>query len=134
MEIPDTIYHPAQSRGLHIAMPPHPIAAEQARTLAAMILDDWDLEILKDDALLVISELVTNAAKQHDVFWFTFRRAGDSAVIEVTDTSLGNAKIRNAAETDTNGRGLLIVQAVSDTWDVRYEEDGRKTVWATISK
>lgn len=42
--------------------------------------------------------------------------------------------MKRATETDTSGRGLFIVEAVSDEWGVRYEDDGRKTVWATISK
>lgn len=130
----DVLHHQAQDRGLCIPMPPHPIAAEQARRLAEMILGEWGLAVLRENTLLVVSELVTNALKHHDVFWFTLECRDDTALIEVTDTSLGCPTVKRATETDTSGRGLFIVEAVSDEWGVRYENDGRKTVWATISK
>jgi hypothetical protein len=130
VDLSGIICHSAWGHRLSIPMPPHPIAAEQARTLTAMILAGGDLE----DALLVVSELVTNAINQHDVFWFAVGRHDDAVLIEVTDTSPECPKVKEAGVTDTSGRGLLIVDAVSDEWGVRYENDGRKTVWATIGK
>lgn len=127
-------YHPARNRGLRIPMPPHPIAAEQARTLTQILLDNWELNPLKDNTLLAVSELVTNALKQRDVFLLALHRRGETALIEVTDTSLGLPTVKKANESDTNGRGLLLVEAVSDEWGLRYEENGRKTVWARIAK
>lgn len=124
----------ADSRSLRVPMPPHPIAAEQARALAETILEYWGLGLLRDDTLLVVSELVTNAVKQRDPFVFTLRRKGDAALIEVTDTSPGKPEVRNAAETETGGRGLLLVEAISAEWGVRYEADGEKTVWAKICR
>ena len=115
-------------------MPPHPVAAEQARTITERSLHGWDLVHLKDNALLVVSELVTNAVKQCDVFRFTLCRAGERALVEVTDAGPGNPVVKKADETDVYGRGLFLVEAVSDEWGVRYGADGEKTVWAIISK
>jgi hypothetical protein len=115
-------------------MPPHPIAAEQARTLAGMMLTCWGLGFLSDDTLLVVSELVTNAMKQGDIFWFAICRQEDGALIEVTDSSPGVPKIEQADEMNVGGRGLLLVEAVSEECGVRYCDDGRKTVWATVAK
>lgn len=134
MDRPGSLRHQAQTRGVRMPMPPHPIAAEQARILADMILSNWDLHPLRDNTLLVVSELVTNALKQRDVFAFALHRRDETAFIEVTDASLGLPAIRRAADTDTGGRGLLVVDAVSEDWGVRYEENGRKTVWARIAK
>jgi glycerate kinase len=72
--------------------------------------------------------------KQRDVFVFALHRRNEAALIEVTDASLGLPAVREAAETDTGGRGLLVVDAVSEEWGLRYEDNGRKTVWARIAK
>jgi hypothetical protein len=130
MDLSGIVRHSAWGRRLSIPMPPHPIAAEQARTLTAMIIGGGDLE----NTLLVVSELVTNAVKQQDVFWFAIGRHDGAVLIEVTDTSPGCPKIKEPDATDTSGRGLLIVDALSDEWGVRYENDGRKTVWAGIGR
>lgn len=119
---------------LSIRMPPHPIAAEQARTLTERALHDWGLSPLKDNALLVVSELVTNAIKQRDIFRFALCRSGERALVEVTDAGPGDPAIKNAGETDVGGRGLILVEAISDDWGVRHRADGAKTVWAIISK
>lgn len=134
MDLSDILRHPAQNRGLRIRMPPHPIAAEQARTLTEMVLDDWDLTPLRDTALLVVSELVTNAVKQRDVFLFALQRRSETVLVEVTDMGPGLPTVKNAGETDAAGRGLFLVDAVCDEWGVRPEEDGGKTVWAAIVK
>jgi hypothetical protein len=134
VDLSDTPRHPAQNRGLRIRMPPHPIAAEQARTLTEMVLDDWDLTPLRDNALLVVSELVTNALKQRDVFLFALQRRSETVLVEVTDMGPGLPMMKNAGEMDAAGRGLFLVDVVCDEWGVRPEENGGKTVWAAITK
>jgi anti-sigma regulatory factor (Ser/Thr protein kinase) len=115
-------------------MPPHPIAAEQARTLTERVLDDWDLTPLRDNALLVVSELVTNAIRQRDIFLFALQRRDETVLVEVTDVGPGLPTVKNASETDTTGRGLFLVDAVAEEWGVRAEENGGKTVWAAVAK
>ncbi|GLY72769.1 ATP-binding protein [Actinoallomurus iriomotensis] len=134
MDLSNILRHPAQNRDLRIRMPPHAIAAEQARTLTERVLDDWDLTPLRDNALLVVSELVTNAIKQRDIFLFALQRRGDTVLVEVTDMGPGLPTVRNAGETDTTGRGLFLVDAVCEEWGVRGEENGGKTVWAAVAK
>jgi hypothetical protein len=50
------------------------------------------------------------------------------------DAGPGNPVVEKADETDVSGRGLFLVEAVSDEWGVRYGAGGEKTVWAIISK
>ena len=134
MDLSEVSYRPAMSRGCRMHMPPHPIAAKQARTLTEFVLRSWGLFALMNSAALVACELTTNALKRHDVFEFAIYRDGDMALIEVTDSSLGVPRIEEADDTATGGRGLLMVRAYSEQWGVRCETDGRKTVWARISK
>ncbi len=45
-----------------LPLPPHPIAAEQARILMRIALTAWNISDIIDNALIVTAELVTNAA------------------------------------------------------------------------
>ena len=91
----------------------------------------------RDDAMLVLSELVSNAIKhaaplpsgEIRVRW---SMAGDALHIEITD---GGATTRPragvAALSSLGGRGLDIVRSVSRTWGVTEGEDS-VTVWADL--
>jgi anti-sigma regulatory factor (Ser/Thr protein kinase) len=92
---------------------------------------------IRDDAMLVLSELVSNAVKhaaplpsgEIRVRWSV---AGDLLHIEITD---GGATTRPhagvAALTSLGGRGLDIVRTVSRQWGVTEAEDS-VTVWAEL--
>jgi anti-sigma regulatory factor (Ser/Thr protein kinase) len=85
-----------------------------------------------DDAVLVVSELVTNAVL-----------AGSKSVkvaielhhaelkIEVIDDADGWPEPRAATATDSTGRGLGIVAAVTERWGVERVATG-KSVWARL--
>lgn len=85
-----------------------------------------------DDALLVVSELVTNAVQ-----------AGSSTLtvvgclhhgeleLEVTDHAPGWPTRQHPDPTSQHGRGLLLVDATSTHWGVKPSAHG-KTVWAIL--
>ncbi|MCD9880409.1 ATP-binding protein [Streptomyces guryensis] len=92
----------------------------------------WDLTALADDATLAVSELVTNACthgKGRPV-GLRVRCSVDELRIEVTDGSPTPARLRSADVADENGRGLLLVSAVSKEWGV--SPDGRMT-WCSLA-
>ena len=71
---------------------------------------------------LMVSELTTNAVKHSQSrFNVTVVVAGERSPVP-----------RHPAPTDPGGRGLMIVQALSDEWGVE-QHDGDKTVWFTLS-
>ena len=89
---------------------------------------------LKDLVLLVVSELVTNAVSQGDGMVRVTLEADDaSLLVEVFDSGHRLPSLSDAAPDDTGGRGLHLVDAVSDTWGVREELHG-KTVWARLRR
>jgi hypothetical protein len=58
-------------RSWRFPLPPHPIAAEQARIATRLVMAEWSMEDITDDALLVVVELVANVAKIREVFHLT---------------------------------------------------------------
>ncbi len=87
-----------------------------------------------DDAVLVLSELVGNAVRhaEGDSMEVRLRRTGDVLRIAVHDRSPAHPAPRDAALEDENGRGMLIVDALSSRWGWEPRPDG-KVVWADVA-
>ncbi|MFI7451335.1 ATP-binding protein [Nonomuraea sp. NPDC049714] len=92
-----------------------------------------------DDAVLAVSELVTNAfrhsdARPYDFIGLTVTEAEGMIYVEVRDpgSAFSDPHIRQEPEVE-DGRGLLIVREISQGWGIR--EHGRglgRTVWCAI--
>jgi two-component sensor histidine kinase len=82
-----------------------------------------------DDALLLGSELVTNAVLHgRSAVQISMSIHGGTARIGVGDDAAGGPVLRAACEGAVNGRGMQIVQSLADRWGV--VRTGRaKTVW-----
>lgn len=86
----------------------------------------------RDLALLVLSELVTNAVRQADGTVRVALEAGsESLLVEVFDTGHRLPALSRSAPDSTSGRGLHLVEAVCEEWGVREKLAG-KTVWARL--
>ncbi|MGW3735742.1 ATP-binding protein [Streptomyces sp. NPDC005148] len=125
----------ARHPGFSETLPRTPESAAAARELARTALAAWGQEELIDDALLVLTELVSNAveygrmgAMRVIVAWPTesFIRLG------VVDRSKAIPMMRlGPNEDDTHGRGLLLVDALTDRWGTDLYQWG-KQVWGEI--
>ncbi|MEU1180182.1 SpoIIE family protein phosphatase [Streptomyces sp. NPDC005820] len=107
--------------------------AARARALASPVLRRWHTGgQARDGALLVISELVTNAV-QFGTGPVTVRlvRAGSRLSCEVGDTSNGRPRLHRGEPLDDHGRGLHVVHKLTTRWGVRWTETG-KAVWAEL--
>ena len=89
----------------------------------------------RESALLVASELVSNVvfhAQGPGVLqaW----RHGGALRVEVTDHSpLGIPTPRPMSTSESHGRGLRLVEALSRAWGVRVDRgQSTKTVWADV--
>lgn len=93
-------------------------------------------DLLVDDAMLVASELVTNALRHGRApIVLSFAHLPGGFRIAVADE--GDDRPAPAVNTPTidrpTGRGLLIVAATARRWGITPHEDGPgKTVWAEL--
>jgi anti-sigma regulatory factor (Ser/Thr protein kinase) len=89
-----------------------------------------------DDALMVVSELVTNSV-QHGPggsIGLTLELEGDELTITVIDGGTPKSPLaaREATDSKESGRGLAIVEALSTRWGASPAEAGTP-VWAVLS-
>jgi anti-sigma regulatory factor (Ser/Thr protein kinase) len=87
-----------------------------------------------DVVSLMVSELATNCVLYVDSdFTVAVAREGRAVRIDVRDEGDGVVTLRDPKPTDPNGRGLRIVQKLSDEWGVQEDVDHHgKSVWFTI--
>lgn len=103
----------------------------KARSFVSGTLSAWDLERLSEKAVLLTSELATNAVL-HARTPFRLSVLFDEAVtIEVTDGSNELPRVEEADIDGDRGRGLLLVSRLASDWGSRVEPDG-KTVWFSL--
>lgn len=105
-----------------------------ARRFAAATMARWTSTAdLVARAELVASELVTNAViHAHSPARISVSRRGGVARVAVTDWGLG--ELRGGpmpTERDIAGRGLLLVDSVSDRWGISAHL-GERTVWCEL--
>ncbi|MEU7187445.1 ATP-binding protein [Streptomyces sp. NPDC045369] len=111
-----------------------PESVRCARELVDTALQTWGLAGLIDDTTVVASELVTNAVQHARCGRLRIRisRIAERRVLlAVTDRSSAPPVIRAPSTDDNNGRGLLLVDALSDRWGTHRRPFG-KSVWAEL--
>nr|WP_258016226.1 ATP-binding protein [Streptomyces sp. AJS327] len=83
-----------------------------------------------EQAVLLVSELVGNAVRHTGAHTFGLRllRRGGWVRVEVRDPSRGLPCLLPVGELDTSGRGLFLVETLSDRWGVDLLPRG-KTTW-----
>jgi anti-sigma regulatory factor (Ser/Thr protein kinase) len=110
-------------------------AVPSARLHARLVLREWGLAALSDDTELLVSELVTNGVRASRAMGRDAVRmwlASDlrQVVVFVWDASpLSPARADPGADAES-GRGLLLVEALSDRWGHFGYDGGGKVVWA----
>ncbi|MER6348613.1 ATP-binding protein [Streptomyces sp. NPDC001595] len=115
-----------------VALPSRPESAAIARRLAqVVVLRQWGLSPkTTEDVVLLVSELVGNAVRHTGarVFGLRMRRPRGRIRIEVRDPSRGLPCLMPVQELDVSGRGLFLVDKLSDRWGVDLLPRG-KTTW-----
>ncbi|MYV98848.1 ATP-binding protein [Streptomyces sp. SID3343] len=118
-----------------------PRGARLARRLATYQLATWGIPYgspASDSAALVVAELASNAVLHACVpgRGFALRLTYDSGTgvirIEVSDHHPRQPVSVPPPSDADNGRGLILVDAVSDRWGTSVQGDSGKTVFAEI--
>jgi anti-sigma regulatory factor (Ser/Thr protein kinase) len=96
----------------------------------------------RDAAEMLVSEVVTNCIRHTTSdFEVTIRIATGVVRVEVTDWGGGEPVVRNPEPSEPNGRGLQIVEMLSNRWGIERGIDRNadplpggpsKTVWFEI--
>jgi anti-sigma regulatory factor (Ser/Thr protein kinase) len=106
-----------------------------ARRVARDALTSWQLTHLTDTAVLLISELVTNAVLHARAdgsgLALSLEFRGRMLRIEVHDGDLRGPQPRTPSVLDESGFGFVLVNALADDWGVRQTVAG-KAVWAEL--
>ncbi len=123
-----------QSDGLHLAGTFADVAA--ARRYAAACCAQWSLTGSTDAVTLVVSELVTNAARHTaGPIHLRLTPSTEGVLIEVDDPAPhhpGDPPLQApSAPLAETGRGLALVDAVARAWGVT-DIPGGKRIWAAI--
>jgi serine phosphatase RsbU (regulator of sigma subunit)/anti-sigma regulatory factor (Ser/Thr protein kinase) len=110
-------------------------APARARAQVAALLMRWGTrDDTRDTALLLVSELVTNAVRfAEGPITVRLIRAGHGLLCEVGDSGNGRPRLRRGDLLDNGGRGLSIVHRLTTRWGVRWTDTG-KVVWAEIAR
>jgi anti-sigma regulatory factor (Ser/Thr protein kinase) len=110
-----------------------PESVGAARRFATELLSGTDSNVV-DAVELMVSELATNSIRHgHAAFELTVVRAEGEIRVEVADRAGGNPEMRSAGPDDPTGRGLQIVNLLSEEWGVEQRAPTGKTVWFTLS-
>ncbi|MBP5937160.1 ATP-binding protein [Streptomyces sp. LBUM 1476] len=116
--------------------PADPGAVRGARAVVRGQLRGWRLEGVSDVAVLLVSELVTNALRHAagPIRVRLIRPAGlgDVLVVEVSDPLPDPPRERAARPEDEGGRGLQLLASAANRWGTRPDASG-KTVWFELA-
>lgn len=139
-----------------LVLPAQPVAAASARHHASQVLAEWGLSEHIEVVELLVSELITNSVRHADApgglaerreapGWvdlspqrrrrqleLVLRRGSQALWCEVHDSDMRLPRVRQAQETDEDGRGLYLVEAMSTRWGARSTRRG-KTVWFEVA-
>jgi anti-sigma regulatory factor (Ser/Thr protein kinase) len=120
---------PEDERGIMRArtFPGRPESVTAARRFVRDVLCDQSPEVV-DAAELMACELATNCVRHARCDFELVIHARGRIRVEVRDTSHGSPVAGYPAPEDPSGRGLRIVEAMSDTWGIIPSSSG-KTVW-----
>ncbi|MFE0365404.1 ATP-binding protein [Streptomyces griseoaurantiacus] len=124
-----------------------PSAVACSRKFVRHTLKRWQLEEHADEAMLIMSELVTNAVKAsgitalkpkpwqikaEHVIGIQLRAIEASLYADVWDRTAAAPVRRNPMLDAESGRGLVLVESLAKQWDVFRPRSGGKVVWAEL--
>ena len=110
-----------------------PAAAAEARDQVRAAITTWNVPVDSDVAVLLTSELVTNAIRYEasEVVTLFITCTYGHLRVDVHDTSRFFPTMLEPSAEDEAGRGLLLVDSLADKWGCDLTPDG-KAVYFTL--
>lgn len=119
-----------------------PTAVACGRLHTKLVLWEWQLDHLVDDAMILANELLTNAVRASP------QSTGNGAgalvllrllsdhrqlLIEIWDQSPDDPEPRAVGHDAENGRGLLVIESLSRRWGWYRVREDLKVVWCEVA-
>jgi anti-sigma regulatory factor (Ser/Thr protein kinase) len=125
---------PTELRGLRVRLTTGPTAAAEARRQVRAAICAWDIPVDPEVAVLLTSELVTNAIRNEvtGIIMLAISCSRGELRVDVHDTSRSMPMLINAPVDAEAGRGLMLVTALSAEWGF-YRTPAGKAVYFTLA-
>lgn len=126
------------------ALSAEPEVTHDARDFTRTTLTGWGMEELLDNAAVVVSELLSNALRYgvtgrlgrtpspHPV-WLGLLRRGDVVLCAVSDPGSEIPVVKEPDYFAESGRGLHVIDMLSESWGWTTPDHAGKAVWAVVS-
>jgi len=112
------------------SLPPEPASARACRRFLVATLEGWEADQFADEAVLLLSELVTNAVVHAGTeIQVTITLERDVLRVEVRDDNPRIPRVKHFSMLSGTGRGLALVAGTASSWDVEPLPEGGKKVW-----
>lgn len=124
----------ATRRYVQLTLPASGQPVRLARQITREVLTSWQLARVEETAVLLVSELVTNAvrhARSTDAITLELEVAQTCLRIEAYRWRPGLALPRTTGEFDESGFEFALMDSLADRWGVRETVTG-KTAWAEL--
>jgi anti-sigma regulatory factor (Ser/Thr protein kinase) len=118
-----------------VTLAPVPEAVAAGRQWSRETMTDWKLDDVSDIAAQIVSELVTNSIEHARTACvrLVMTHATGTLWIDVGDDDADSLPARRqAGPDDVCGRGLTIIEAMSDRWGISITGYG-KSVWCALA-
>ncbi len=125
---------PTELRGYRVRLTTGPAAAAEARRQVRAAIYAWDIPVDQDVAVLLTSELVTNAIGHEvtGIIMLAITCSCGQLRVDVHDTSRALPTLIDAPVDAETGRGLLLVTTLSAEWGF-YRTPAGKAVYFTLA-
>src|ERR1700757_3870635 len=124
----------SSSRRVQMTLPATGPSGRGARHATRVVLTAWRLDHVEETAVLLVSELVTNAvrhARGTDVIEVDLHATRTCLRIEIQDSDRHWPQPRIPGGFEESGFGFVLVDALAAKWAVRETLTG-KAVWAEL--
>jgi len=139
--VPPSPMPPAAGRHCQLVLIPGPESAKAARDFTTATLRNWQLDTVVTEAVIIASELVTNAIRhgrslvddaEQALVGLAWQRHPSRVICVVTDQSTKPPVMVPADPDAESGRGLQVVQALAAGWAWMMLGAQEKAVWAAL--